>query len=1297
MSIPSELVTRFREFLEPLQENPRLQQQLRSSQCNVKALYWELPAHAAPRLAALAKALRGLADENRGWIFLQDLLESLQAHPQVVVNVLKLVSLLQNFGYRLIQGKLICSDAARNQLLQRMAQSGFIPGPAENLRELTIEEVGRPLEDSLLAALLSQTLTPGVSRQIAGQLFVFSTSGLPSTRQLALGALRSPWSPATPSALKRRLQQLGLEPGSDAELEMELHGLVAEGLAEVEDSQFRLCTQPANSGSTPGLESLPEFAHILFQSLFRTAVSDSLLASDEVLSILHLLALEFNLPHHQLEAFEGLLAMAMEEGFGWVEMGDLLQESDYPKLPQELRDRLLRACAAVAIADGRLCLAEETHLQQFAQQLATSLPAHTLLRRYREINEEGEAALELIRFGILPDQRDPAKLRSKMLQLDEFVQEGLKIPGPIDLQRLERVRSVLAQFEQSQGFETLPWLLSFQLGSPPLPQAALLPLHFLLRIGLCDGPLQPKERTAIHRLVLHLLPAAGPARALWNLGFDQHLTLPPAPDELPDQPIRLLSWSLLVALSDGPLNVEESKELLALAHQLGVSETAFQILHQLEQTMRHWMHPEPNWERLEELEEALEPAEEVREEKALEDLPTPLVLPHLESGQRPFLMVIRPSGRKNFVIHLRPQSELTYLPPMQKRLQEAIQANPLLHQLCQGRSWFLCQGIPLCLKILESVRQGPFQVHWPQGQPFQVLGKASFHNLKASLSQAEGWFQIGGKLQLGPDYEIDLLELLQRIPAQDEAVALDATTYFQVDDTFRQQLLELRQLLPEGLPLGRLDPLRARLIAGHTQLFEDHTDNQEFSRLAGLLEEARQIQPDLPESARQALRDYQAQGLFWMLRNSHAGLGICLADDMGLGKTLQTLCLLYHRRRLGTSLVVAPTSVTYNWKEQAQQFLPEFKVLIYEGSSLQREKLWQQLPETDLLVVSYGIMQKESLRLQNFEWNCLVLDEAQKIKNPTSATARSAFQFKARARIATTGTPVENHLQELWSLMHFLNPGLLGTLSGFQKLFARNAPDPSAVERLRHQISYFVLRRRKEMVAPQLPAKQETVYRIDLQPEERKLYNQIRRQALKASEKDRISLLSALTRLRQACCDPGLLQPEWGAPSSKLQSAMEMLHSLVEEGHRVLVFSQFVSLLKRLSTHLEEDGMNFRSLYGSTSIEERRENVRDFQAGHFPVFLISLKAGGTGLTLTRAGYVIHLDPWWNPAVEDQATDRAHRLGQHQVVHVYRLIARETVEEKVLELHQHKRELARAVLDDEGVPNILTVDELKALL
>lgn len=1285
---------RMSELLQLVREQTRVYAQLRSFSCDVKSVYWELPAFLAPQLGALAQDIKAVVDKLHGWLFLDELQHQSAEEKTAMSNLVRLTSLLHSFGNRIADGRLLCNDSSRSQFLNRLRASRLVPGPVKNV-ELVIEHYfGRSLDPKLLAALIGQTMSPGRVEEIEKSWVILSLDGPPSCRDLALGCLRL-WPTAFSAAeLWHKLRRLNLFQGSQLELEMELYGLQAEGLVEQVQGQFGVASQGPTLAREP--EAREDVANLVFQSLFEVATSDGVLLPAEMTAIGNLMAVEFALDRSQIEPFESVLKLALQEDLGYRDLGESL--ADLGRFPQELRDKVFRSAVALAAVDREIHPREKAVLQSLAQRLQTALPATTVLARFEEINAAGNAGVEHAYFGILPDLSDPERVRAKLLGLDRHLQYQLRQDSPPTSADLLRAQQLLKSFDKTHGFAAPPWLLKVDLQNPSLPTEALLPLHCFLRIAKADGPLNASENQTIRKLVHLCLPKEGAQRSLWSLQPVDLSSL--AQGNLPEiehPPLRYLSLSLVVALCDGPLNVEKSRELLSIAADLGVAERSFQILHRLEQATREHLLHDPDLEDLTSLEKGLSQAEKITVTTPLEQIPHPLVLPHLQPGERPFLMVIRPSGRHSFVIHLRTQAELCDLPFMPERLQRAIEDRPLLQKMCAGRSWFLCKGVPQCMKVLQEVQEGPFEVIWPHGKPFTVLGKAGLHNLRATISQKHGWFEIGGKLQLGQGYELPLLDLLERVKASSDAIAIDSETYVQLSDDLMQQLLQIEAMLPEDLPRGTLDPLRARLLAGNSHLFEDLTNNQEFSRLGTLLEEARELQADVPEAAWNCLRDYQRDGVLWMLRTTHAGLGACLADDMGLGKTLQTLCLLYHRRDLGTSLVVAPTSVTYNWKEQAQRFLPQLKVLLYEGTTAARKPQWAQVAEHDLVVASYGIMQKDQALLQAYDWNCIVLDEAQKIKNPSSATARVAFGLPSRARIATTGTPIENHLLELWSLMNFLNPGLLGSQSSFREVYLKNGGDEQILQRLRGQVSHFILRRRKEAVAPQLPPKLETIYRIDLSSEERRLYNSIRRQALQVKSDDRISLLSALTRLRQVCCDPAILDREWSQSSSKVNTAVEMLGEIVAEGHQVLVFSQFVSLLKRVALQLDQEGLPYRELYGSTPVEERRHLVDEFQKGQFRIFLISLKAGGTGLTLTRAEYVIHLDPWWNPAVEDQATDRAHRIGQTRTVNVYRFIARETVEEKVLELHARKRELARAVLDQDGIPKILTVEDLRALI
>jgi hypothetical protein len=465
----------------------------------------------------------------------------------------------------------------------------------------------------------------------------------------------------------------------------------------------------------------------------------------------------------------------------------------------------------------------------------------------------------------------------------------------------------------------------------------------------------------------------------------------------------------------------------------------------------------------------------------------------------------------------------------------------------------------------------------------------------------------------------------------------------------------------------------------------------------------------VPPGLKATLRDYQHRGYRWMVALRDLGLGGVLADDMGLGKTVQTLAVLLdtHSEPGPASLVVAPTSVVHEWVRQAAQFAPSLRVALHHGS-----KRGDPPPdaEVDVVITSYALLRLDADRLAR-PWRMVVLDEAQNIKNPASAVARAARGLQAQARLALTGTPLENHLVELWSLFHFLMPGFFGSQPAFVRRYAHPIQDDDsleALEALRRRIRPFVLRRLKREVAKELPPRQLQTLSCELNADERALYDLVREtyrdQVLgtvrdKGVKRSTILVLEALTRLRQACCDGGLLPfPEATSlgQSTKRTRLLELVDQLVEDGHRALVFSQWPSLLKRVRDDLDARGIPYLYLDGGTKNRGVLQTRWNHPAGP-PLFLISLKAGGTGMNLTAADHVIHLDPWWNPAAEDQATDRAHRIGQTKPVMVYKLVAKDTVEEKILDLQARKRALSSAALDEGrlGV-DALTAQDLEAV-
>jgi SNF2 family DNA or RNA helicase len=484
------------------------------------------------------------------------------------------------------------------------------------------------------------------------------------------------------------------------------------------------------------------------------------------------------------------------------------------------------------------------------------------------------------------------------------------------------------------------------------------------------------------------------------------------------------------------------------------------------------------------------------------------------------------------------------------------------------------------------------------------------------------------------------------------------------------------------------------------RLVGNHTVSPQAKELFGKLEDIGEIeQIAKPRNLKVAqFRDYQKRGFSWLVFLHNVGTGGILADDMGLGKTLQTIALLLwvksKNKTHAPTLVVAPTSVVPNWAREIEKFAPSLSTLLWHGTDRHEQK--SDLEDVDVVITSYALLRRDEELLSEIGFRYLILDEAQHIKNPLSATARAAKRVKSDRRLALTGTPIENRLSEIWSIMDFVSPGLLGSLKTFEEKYARpiERGDEETMRRMRTIVRPLVMRRTKAEVAPELPAKIEQEIVVPLADEQNKLYKQMLGQ-LRASvlsevekqgvQKAHIQILAALTRLRQAACDPRLtkLNGEWNDDTSgKLSALREILSEAVAGGHRVLVFSQFVEMLQLIKTALDQDGVKYEYLDGST--KDRQVRVDRFNTDEsYSAFLISLKAGGTGLNLTGADTVVHFDPWWNPAVEDQATDRAHRIGQTKVVNVYRLIARGTVEEKILQLSDKKRELMENVLSTEG--------------
>lgn len=472
-----------------------------------------------------------------------------------------------------------------------------------------------------------------------------------------------------------------------------------------------------------------------------------------------------------------------------------------------------------------------------------------------------------------------------------------------------------------------------------------------------------------------------------------------------------------------------------------------------------------------------------------------------------------------------------------------------------------------------------------------------------------------------------------------------------------------------------------------------HGTDEIRSRLKALVTLSDLPEINTPKDLRVELRDYQYLGLKWLQSLRTHNFGGVLADDMGLGKTIQTLANLQYekeqKRLVKASLIVVPRSLIGNWLEEAKRFTPNLKVLVFHGVGRHED----EFDKYDLIISTYGLLQRDKKRFLKYQFYYLILDEAQSIKNARAKTTQIVQQLQAKHRLCLTGTPLENHLGELWSLFHFLMPGFLGEsrqfLQDFRIPIEKNS-DIEQKEKLIQRVRPFILRRTKNEVAKELPEKTEIVQLIELRHAQRDLYETIRismenkvREAIakQGLGKSHILLLDALLKLRQVCCDPRLLSlPEADIAhneSAKLQALMVLLDNLIEEGRHVLVFSQFTSMLKLIEEKIISRNYQYLKLTGQT--QNREKIVRDFQNGKAPIFLISLKAGGLGLNLTRADTVIHYDPWWNPAIEEQASDRTHRIGQLNPVFVYKLIAKGTVEEVILNMQKRKRKLVDGIL------------------
>ena len=636
---------------------------------------------------------------------------------------------------------------------------------------------------------------------------------------------------------------------------------------------------------------------------------------------------------------------------------------------------------------------------------------------------------------------------------------------------------------------------------------------------------------------------------------------------------------------------------------------------------------------------------------------------------------------------------------------EVLQACPTLAEMDSEDLWILPHP-EACLELLlelEALR-GRVQIQWPKGQPFQTPLQGDLSGFSLKLKSKGDWFHMEGELRLDESRVVELQKLMELVgQSHGRFVDLGDGQFLSLTQAFRKRMLDLQHFTEGAGKQGlRIHALATLALEDLDEGLGGFQADAAWRSYQSRIRKALNSRPEVPATFQAELRDYQREGFEWLARLASAGLGACLADDMGLGKTIQALALLVARAETGPSLVIAPTSVCANWLNEAARFAPTLNVLRYgEGD---RDELLNNLKPYDVVVATYGLLQLDQARFEPIEWNAVILDEAQAIKNAFTKRSQAAMALKADFRMVCTGTPIENHLLELWNLFRFLNPGLLGTHDSFRTRFQtpiERDQDGESTHRLKRLLRPFLLRRTKIQVLQELPPRTEITLEIERSGEEIAFYEALRRQSLDElqggeAKEQAIQVLAALMRLRRACCHPDLVQPGLGIASSKLDAFLELLDELRENRHRALVFSQFVDHLHIIRKQLDAANVPYQYLDGSTPTKAREDAVAAFQRGEGDVFLISLKAGGVGLNLTAADYVIHLDPWWNPAVEDQASDRAHRIGQTRPVTVYRLVAKGTVEQKIVELHQHKRNLAESLLEGNAATR-LDAETLLALL
>ena len=646
-----------------------------------------------------------------------------------------------------------------------------------------------------------------------------------------------------------------------------------------------------------------------------------------------------------------------------------------------------------------------------------------------------------------------------------------------------------------------------------------------------------------------------------------------------------------------------------------------------------------------------------------------------------------------------------------KAAQKLLTTCPTLTSVDQHWDW-LGDDIDHFFELITELKElgESCTVEWPEGEKFKLLGTISRSQISIHTQRSGDWFSLSGDVEINELKVLELTELIERSQGKGRFVQLKNGEFLALSDEVKRSLERLRLLTSRKKGKERsVHPLAGPLLE---DVMADmrHDSDIEWHKTIKTMQAAFAIKPEVPATLQAELRPYQMSGFVWLCRLSEWGVGGCLADDMGLGKTIQSIAVMLREATKGPCLIVAPTSVCPNWEEEINRFAPTLQVVRLREAST-RQSLVDAMRSGMVRIVGYGLLAREKEVLTSKQWQMVVFDEAQALKNNTTKRSRTAAAIPAHFHVALTGTPIENHLEDLWSVFDIINPGLLGTVNDFHRRFCGAEEGGAAAQALKMLIRPFILRRLKSQVLDDLPELTEQTLLIEPTEKEAAFYETLRRMAVErvdegpqSSGQRRFNILTWLTKLRRACCHATLADPSAGQfvepISSKLARFLELLEEAKSGGHRLLVFSQFTGHLALVRKVLDERNIFYQYLDGQTPEERRRESVAAFQRGEGDLFLISLKAGGQGLNLTAADYVVHLDPWWNPAVEDQATDRAHRIGQKNPVTVYRLVMAHTVEEKILKLHAQKRDLAADFLegnDEVAAKTALSEEELLALL